>query len=34
MDQFAPAPELTTFGELMEMLEIVSAKSQMLQGSS
>jgi len=34
MDQFAPAPVLTTFGELMEILDIVSAKLQMPQGTS
>jgi len=34
MYQFAPAPVLTTLGELMEILDIVSAKSQMLQGTS
>jgi hypothetical protein len=34
MDQFATAPALTTIGELMEILDIISAKSQMQQGSS
>jgi len=34
MDQFAPAPAQTTFGELMEIHDIVSAKLQILQGTS
>jgi hypothetical protein len=34
LDQFSPASALTTFGELMEIFDIVSTKSQMQQGSS
>jgi len=33
IDQFAPAPALTTFGELLEILDTVSANSLMLQGT-
>jgi hypothetical protein len=34
IDQFAPAPALTTFGELMQILDIVSTTSQMPQATS
>jgi len=34
MNQFAPAPALRIFGEMMEILDIISPKSQMQQGSS
>ena len=34
MDQFAPAPAQTTLGELMEILDVIRAKSLMLQGTS
>jgi len=34
IDQFAPAPALTSCGELMEILDIISAKLQMPQGTS